>query len=1055
MKGRRGNTVEGSFKPVISPLLVGRDAALALFDTLLAQVPAGRGQTVVVAGEAGIGKSRLVHEVQQRASALGFRVLRGYCFEADSCLPYGPWIDLLRTFLAAYPSAELPDALGLSVAPLARLLPELVAALPAAPAAELSERGESVAPPLEPEQEKKSLQQAMGRLLAGLAAAQPLLVVVEDLHWSDDSSLELLLVLARRVPAQRLLLLLTYSSDEMHPALARLLAGLDRARLAAEVRLRPLTPAEVDAMLRAVFELPGPVRADFLDALYRLTEGNPFFIEEILTSLVAAGEIFYARGGWDRKELSELHIPRSIQDAVQQRVARLEPDARRLLELAAVAAGSRQVDFALLQHLAGRPEDELLPLVRTLIDAGLLLEESADQLAFRHELTRHAISAGLLARERQRLHRAVAEALEDRDIAPSEGRLAALAYHYYEAGDCERALAYALQVAGQAMAVYAHAEALRALEQARACATRMGWTEQLAAVYELMGDVYFIRGPMDAAVESYRRALELAGADPARAALLQSKIGRGYVAVGDARGLAPLHTALDALDDAQQGERALALAALGRYYHLRAEHERAIDYLERAWKLAEPLDNVPALGDIYGFLAGAYQHLLRFEDSMAWALAGIALGERTGYPMAMAAGYEYLAENAVNLGQWREALDYAAAGRAIAERIDSHTRRGWAEWGRAMALHNLGRLSAAVEAALAGYHQAEEAGDRRLMLWTQGTLALVHVLLGAEEPAAAAARRAQALADELDQVVLHAWSALARAAVHRLRGEPEQAAALLDDCAARLAGTQNRLAPLFIGPTHALATLEMGRPDEAGRLIAASLALATAAESPHRQALAYSVQGQIWTVQQHWDEAAGALDRAVATFEEMGSRVDLAHALACRGALGLARAGRDPVPDAARADLDRALALCREMELGPLQITVHASLARLHRLARDDVAANAELAAARAVVDRLAAGYADASLRAEFVACAEACLPAPRPVSARRAARERFGGLTAREREVALLIAQGKSNREIAAALVVSERTTTTHVTNILNKLGFSSRTQVAAWAERNLEIGD
>src|SRR5262249_30094757 len=150
-----------------------------------------------------------------------------------------------------------------------------------------------------------------------------------------------------------------------------------------------------------------PVRAELLDAIYMLTEGNPFYIEELLKALVAAGDIFYADGAWNRKPLAELRIPRSLHDAVQQRVAQLSDGARRVVELAAVVG--RRFDFALLQRLAHLDERELLGLIKELIAAQLVVEETDERFAFRHALTRQAIYAELLARERAALHRTIAE----------------------------------------------------------------------------------------------------------------------------------------------------------------------------------------------------------------------------------------------------------------------------------------------------------------------------------------------------------------------------------------------------------------------------------------------------------------------------------------------------------------------------------------------------------------------------------------------------------------------------------------------------------------------
>ena len=256
-----------------------------------------------------------------------------------------------------------------------------------------------------------------------------MLLVVEDLHWSDDLSLEFLQYLARGVAPHALAMLLTYRSDEVQPRLRHVLAQLDRERLAQEVTLTPLTREEVGAMLRATFALQRPLRAEFLEAIYSLTEGNPFFVEEVLKSLVAAGQIFYTDGGWERKSLEELHIPRSVQDAVQQRVEQLSMDAQQVLQLAAVAG--RRFDFGLLQHLTRFDEQALLRLIKELIAAQLVVEESAEQFAFRHALTRQAIYTSMLARERQALHRQIAETLEQLYPDSLDAHLGDIAYHFY------------------------------------------------------------------------------------------------------------------------------------------------------------------------------------------------------------------------------------------------------------------------------------------------------------------------------------------------------------------------------------------------------------------------------------------------------------------------------------------------------------------------------------------------------------------------------------------------------------------------------------------------
>src|SRR5881227_1200856 len=354
-----------AFNPsVICPILIGRTAELAAFHLLIDQVKSGRGQVVLLSGEAGIGKSRLVAEAKTYATAQGFLLLQGQCFPTDRSCPYAPLLDLLRSHLATSSREQVATEMGSLASALSPLLPDLLP-LPS----ELPPL-----PPLAPEHEKRRLFAALAQLFLGQATKQAVLLIVEDLHWSDETILQFLHYLARRCAASPLLVLLTYRSDEVHPSLSHFLAQLDRERLAQEFALAPLTQSEVSTMLsaifalrRAVFTVPPLTQGELLDAIYPLTEGNPFFIEELLKSLIEAGDIFYEQGGWKRKEPGALHIPRSVQDAVELRTAHLSEGARQVLNLAAVAG--RHFDFALLQTLTQHDEAQLLRLLKELIAA--------------------------------------------------------------------------------------------------------------------------------------------------------------------------------------------------------------------------------------------------------------------------------------------------------------------------------------------------------------------------------------------------------------------------------------------------------------------------------------------------------------------------------------------------------------------------------------------------------------------------------------------------------------------------------------------------------------
>ncbi|HEX5166974.1 MAG TPA: AAA family ATPase, partial [Thermomicrobiales bacterium] len=404
-------------QPVISPILVGRDEYLAALDSLASGVKAGQGVTLLVSGEAGIGKSRLVAEARTRfRREPAGRVLQGHCFEHDAGLPYAPFVDLFHNMLA-----EQPDELSrlLAVAPeLAVLLPELAdQPVPSTTA--------------DAEQDKRRMQQALVRMVATLSGEQPVLLIIEDIHWADGLTLELLQRLAQRVAALRLLLIVTWRDEEESEPLRHFLAAVDRGRTGRELQLARLEPAAVERMLRAMFGQPQPIRPDFLETIVGLTDGNPFFIEEVVTALIASGDIYRENGNWSRKELTELRIPRSVVDAVQQRARGLSGTARQLLDLAAVAG--QRFDVGIVQEVLVLDDAALLGAIRELVEARLIVDVSDEQAAFRHALTREAVYAALLARERRAHHLALAEAIERRHAASPGPYAVDLSYHYHAA----------------------------------------------------------------------------------------------------------------------------------------------------------------------------------------------------------------------------------------------------------------------------------------------------------------------------------------------------------------------------------------------------------------------------------------------------------------------------------------------------------------------------------------------------------------------------------------------------------------------------------------------
>ena len=530
------------------------------------------------------------------------------------------------------------------------------------------------------------------------------------------------------------------------------------------------------------------------------------------------------------------------------------------------------------------------------------------EYTFKHALT-HEVAYGSLLHERRRiLHRHVGDTIERLHSERAEEWYGQLARHFIECRDLTKGLHYALRAGDRAARLFAHDEALSSYERARTCAEGLNLPEQSAVAEQAIGDVQQRRGMHALAVEAYQRAsAHVVSRD--RRALLKFKIGRAY-AFGDPRGVDFLQAALRELDPMTQAiEVAQATALIGRYHHYHAQHAQAVALFEEARRLTEPLDDPETLMRIYVGLAGAYQQMARLEESMAWARQCVSLGERTDYPHALASGYEGIAECLIFQGRWDESLAYSTRNAQVAERIGQQDRLAWSHYDRALALTWRGDLAGALEAARIARSLTEVTGDRRLEMVVRGTVAWIQVDLAQDEAARAEAQAVVAGADEFGGRALRGFARSMLAYFHTQREEWDLAGDVFTQCATILEGTDQRLIPLYSGAFAASVAWRQGRTEEATKTIEATLALAQAANSPHFEAVARRVRGQMLSEQELWPEAGRMLDATVSVLEQLGSRLELGRALYARGNMQ----GRQGNMTAARADVERAHAIFVEV----------------------------------------------------------------------------------------------------------------------------------------------
>jgi DNA-binding SARP family transcriptional activator/pimeloyl-ACP methyl ester carboxylesterase len=465
--------------------LVGREAEMARLHEAFDAAARGHGALLAVAGEAGIGKTRLLEELLDYAQRRDARVLVGRAYESDQILLFGPLVDALRTGQLAR-DHDLLDTLDPTWrGELTRLLPEIPAAS--------SEAGRP---------DYRRLFEAIVQVIACLAARAPLLVILEDLHWADELTVRFLAFLGRRIASERALVVVTVREEELHqgPALRHTLEDLARAGQLARVRVGPLSERDTAALVRLLLRPGRGVTADDVGPrVWVASEGNPFVVLETMRELQ------------ERPAGEGLALPARVREVIGRRLERLADRERSLLAVAAVIG--REFEFDLLRHASGLDEEDTAEGVEVLVRRRLMTVVG-ERLGFTHERLRVATYGELPPWRRCRLHLRVAETIEARHAARLPDFWEVLADHCERGEAWARAAHYHLRVAQRAKERHAYATAERSCRRAADAAARdRGSEADSARTFELLGDVLSLQGDVDRANESYDAALSAAGED--------------------------------------------------------------------------------------------------------------------------------------------------------------------------------------------------------------------------------------------------------------------------------------------------------------------------------------------------------------------------------------------------------------------------------------------------------------------------------------------------------------------------------------------------------------
>ena len=599
----------------LCPTLVGRDQQLFSLEDALFTAHRGESRFIALAGDAGIGKTRLATELAKRARRLNWEVLWGACSEAELPLPYLPLVEALGNYLSLHDGAQLAGVLGGAQRELAQLFPQLA--------------GDELAAPLgDPMQAKLRLFEAVVALLAVPARERGVLLVVEDVHWADSATRELLDHLARRLTNLRSLVLVTFRSDELdrrHP-LAPVLQTWRRSGIAELVTLSPLERGEVAEMIAAILD-DVEIGPEFRDVMHARTEGNPFVLEEMLKEAIDRGDVFRTREGWQRRSLQELRVPETVRDTILLRFARLDAVEAEILEAAAVLG--RTFDYATLLAVTGVPDTAVHGALEVGVAQQLLEEVGSGRPTYRwrHALTQEAVADEIVLPRRQQIHSRAADAV----IAAGAGSLQ-VARHLLGAARFDEAVPACVEAAEEAEASLAFTEALELLDRAL---PHVGDPLTRSRLLCHMGRVLWMDG---------------------RTAAAEDVLVEGVAALESA---------------GEELEAARYRIVLGRCHWERSRPDQAREEFERARRVLERHGPSAELALAYIRLAGLYKFEFDADRSLDAALKAVDVARAAGADFERVWALSWVSFALFDTGRTEE------GARALEESFEEARRRGY------------------------------------------------------------------------------------------------------------------------------------------------------------------------------------------------------------------------------------------------------------------------------------------------------------------------------------------------------------------------------------------
>jgi tetratricopeptide (TPR) repeat protein/tRNA A-37 threonylcarbamoyl transferase component Bud32 len=853
--------------------LIDRVEEMNLLREAVDRAVRGEGGLVFLHGEAGIGKTRLTRELRAYARLRGMQVLYGRCpalFRMDGVPPYVLWNEVIRDYLEVCSPEQLYRVVGFYPAEVAKLVPELRQRLGAMPQSF----------PISPEMEQNRLFEAVTQFVTNISKESPLLVVLDDLQWTDSTSLLLLHYLARGVYRSPLLLLGAYRStdiDAKHP-LSPVLTELNRERLLQSVSLKRMSLNEISEMIKQILE-QDDIPTEFCRLVYEKTRGNPFFAEEVIKSLKEEEIICREENKWKINEVSRIEFPETVKSVVKARVSRLDDECQNVLTLASFVGNDFSCEA--LCGVTGIEENKLLEIVEELLKTGLVKHRVLRGEAvcfFADIIVRDVVYEEVSPFRRKKLHNVVGCALEKVYAKKIDEHLGELALHFLESGDKDKALGYFLKAGDRAAKIYANSEAASYFQSAlNILEEKEGGLQEKGRVLEWLGDIKKLVGEYEACMKYWNEALLLWTKlqERGKTATLHRKMANVlWDKMGNAEKAKEHHEACLKIMEAEPEsvENARLYHDMAYMYWRNGDFVKALASAEKAFVLAEKLNALEVVADACLDLGIVLMFSGDYKKGREYANRALKTALDNDYLEIAVLAYSRVA-SFLPFEEYEKRFEYYEKGLLLAKKVGDISRQSWFFGDMAYGYALMGELDKAITLGEEALALDKKAGSIAYIPGDLFVLGFAYLILGEWSKSEHYYDEAAAISRKLTDFLPSAWSHFHHGLLLFDKAEYAKARESFEEAYKMVERAGDRDVPVFSSQFLIWAYIELGEIEKAQNLLESLHAYALKTEEKYLNANEMSLKAMLFRAQKKYAESVELFEKTLKEWKSINANI--------------------------------------------------------------------------------------------------------------------------------------------------------------------------------------